>query len=81
MMKSTLHFCLLLAGLLLVSNEVFAQTWEERTVNGDFEGSDYSSFAINVKNEGTRDLDANDIVVDDDDANNHCVRISFTANP
>jgi len=81
MMKRTLHFCLLVAGLLLASNGAFAQTWEERIVNGDFEGSDYSSFAINVKNEGTRDLDANDIVVDDDDANNHCARISFTANP
>lgn len=80
-MKCTLHYCLLLAGLLLASNGAFAQTWEERIVNGDFEGSDYSSFAINVKNEGTRDLDANDIVVDDDDANNHCARISFTANP
>ena len=80
-MKRTLHYCLLLAGLLLAGNGAFAQTWEERIVNGDFEGSDYSSFAINVKDEGSRDLDANDIVVDDDDANNHCARITFTANP
>lgn len=79
-MKCTLHYCLLLAGLLLAGNG-FAQTLEERIVNGDFEGSDYSSFAINVKDEGSRDLDANDIVVDDDDANNHCARITFTANP
>ena len=48
-MKRTLHYCLLLAGLLLAGNGVFAQTLEERIVNGDFEGSDYSSFAINVK--------------------------------
>ena len=75
-MKRTLHYCLLLAGLLLAGNGVFAQTLEERIVNGDFEGSDYSSFAINVKDEGSRDLDANDIVVDDDDANNHCARIT-----
>lgn len=81
MMKRTLHFCLLVAGLLLASNGAFAQTWEERIVNGDFEGSDYSSFAINVKDEGSWNLDANDIVVDDDDANNHCARITFTANP
>ena len=47
-MKRTLHYCLLLAGLLLAGNG-FAQTLEERIVNGDFEGSDYSSFAINVK--------------------------------
>ena len=80
-MKRALYFYSLMAGLLLSSNGAFSQTWEERIVNGDFEGSDYSSFAINVKNEGTRDLDANDIVVDDDDANNHCARISFTANP
>ena len=79
-MKRTLHYCLLLAGLLLAGNG-FAQTLEERIVNGDFEGSDYSSFAINVKDEGSRDLDANDIVVDEDDANNHCARITFTANP
>lgn len=80
-MKRTLHYCLLLAGLLLAGNGVFAQTLEERIVNGDFEGSDYSSFAINVKDEGSRDLDANDIVVDDDDVNNHCAKITFTANP
>lgn len=80
-MKRTLHFYFLLAGLLLVSNGVFAQTWEERVVNGDFEGSDFSSFAVSVKNEGSQDLDSNDIVVDDDDANNHCAKISFTANP
>lgn len=79
-MKRTLHYCLLLAGLLLAGNG-FAQTLEERIVNGDFEGSDYSSFAINVKDEGSRDLDANDIVVDDDDVNNHCAKITFTANP
>ena len=70
-----------LAGLLLACNGVFAQTWEERIVNGDFEGSDFSSFAVSVNNEGSRDIDANDIVVDDDDANNHCARITFTANP
>ena len=42
MMKRTLHFCLLVAGLLLASNGAFAQTWEERIVNGDYEGSDCS---------------------------------------
>lgn len=81
-MRQSLHNFLLMAGLLLASNgAAFAQTWEGRIVNGDFEGSDYSSFAVNVKNEGSRDLDANDIVIDDDDANNHCARITFTANP
>ena len=50
-------------------------------MNGDFEGSDFSSFAVSVNNEGSRDIDANDIVVDDNDANNHCAKIAFTANP
>ena len=80
-MKRILHHFLLMVSLLLTCSGAFAQTWEERIVNGDFEGSDYSSFAINVKGEDSRDLDANDIVVDDGDANNHCARISFTANP
>ena len=80
-MKRILHYFLLVAGLLLTSNGAFAQTWEERIVNGDFEGSDYSSFAINIKDDSSRNLEANDIVVDDGDANNHCAKISFTANP
>ena len=80
-MKRALHFYLLLAGLLLASNVAFSQTWEERIVNGDFEGSDYSGFFVNVKNDGSREFDANDIVVDEADASNHCARISFTANP
>lgn len=75
-MKQLFLFILIFSPML-----ASAQTWEERIVNGDFEGSDYSSFAINVKDESSRDLDANDIVADDDDANNHCVRITFTANP
>ena len=47
-MKRTLHYCLLLAGLLLAGNGAFAQTLEERIVNGDFEGSDYSSFLMTM---------------------------------
>lgn len=39
-MKRASYFYLLLAGLLLSSNGAFSQTWEERIVNGDFEGSD-----------------------------------------
>ena len=48
-MKRILHHFLLMVSLLLTCSGAFAQTWEERIVNGDFEGSDYSSFAINVK--------------------------------
>ena len=80
-MKRTLLFNLLLAGLLLACNGAFAQTWEERIVNGDFEGTDYSSFSVYVNNEDSLVFESNDIVVDDDDASNHCARISFTANP
>ena len=74
-MKRTLQHLLVMAGLLLASSEVFAQEWEERVVNGDFEGSDFSSFAIKPKNEDIRNLEANDIVVDDENANNHYVKI------
>ena len=80
-MKRTLRCCLVLAGLLLAGNEAFAQTWKELIMNSDFEGADYSSFAITIKDEGSRTLDSNDIVVDDSEANNHCAKIAFTANP
>lgn len=80
-MKQTFRLSLLMAGLLLASSGAYAQQWEERIVNGDFEGSDLSSFAIDIKGEGTHNLESTDIVVDDDDANNHCAKISFTANP
>ena len=80
-MKRTLPYLFILVGLLFASSEAFAQEWKELVVNGDFEGSDFSSFAISVKDEGSQNLDANDIVVDDDDASNHCARISFTAYP
>jgi len=80
-MKRTLQLLSLLAGLLLASSGAFAQEWKELVVNGDFEGSDLSSFAIDVKDEGTRDLSPEDIVVDDDDPNNHCAEISFDTNP
>ena len=80
-MKQTIRLLLLITGLLPASSGVSAQQWEERIVNGDFEGSDLSSFAIDIKDEGTHNLESTDIVVDDDDASNHCAKISFIANP
>ena len=80
-MKQTLQLLSLMAGLLFAGSAAYAQEWKELVGNGDFEGSDLGSFAVNIKDEGSRNLDANDIVVDDDDANNHCARLSFTAYP
>ena len=74
---------LLITGLLFASSGVFAQQeWEELVVNGDFEGSDFSSFSIkNIQDDSSQDLTADDIVVDDDDANNHCAKITLTITP
>jgi len=80
-MKRTLQLSFLVIGLLFASSWAYPQEWKELVVNGDFEGSGYSAFSINVANDGSQDLNANDIVVDDNDAINHCAKISFTVSP
>ena len=74
---------LLMTGLLFVCSGAFAQQeWKELVVNGDFEGSDFSSFSIKNSQDGSsQDLTADDIVVDDDDANNHCAKVTLTITP
>lgn len=74
---------LLMTGLLFACSGAFAQQeWEELVVNGDFEGSDFSSFSIQDYRDGSsQDLTADDIVVDDNDANNHCAKITLTITP
>ena len=74
---------LLMTGLLFACSGAFAQQeWEELVVNGDFEGSDFSSFSIKNSQDGSsQDLTADDIVVDDDDANNHCAKVTLTIAP
>ena len=56
---------LLMTGLLFACSGAFAQQeWEELVVNGDFEGSDFSSFSIkNIQDDSSQDLTADDIVV------------------
>ena len=72
-----------MTGLLFACSGAFAQQeWEEFVVNGDFEGSDFSSFSIQDYRDGSsQDLTADDIVVDDNDANNHCAKITLTISP
>ena len=67
-----------MASLLLVCSEVYAQEWKELTINGNFEGSNFSCFFLKIANEDIRNLKSSDIVVDNNDANNHCAQISFT---
>ena len=62
--------------LILTCSGSYAQEWKELVVNGNFEGTDFNAFSINVKDEGSRNLDAGDIVVDDNDTNNHYAKIS-----
>lgn len=81
-MKRTLRLLSLMAGLLLASSGAYAQEWKELVVNGDFEGSDFSSFSIyNTSEQSSQNLTTNDIVVDDNDANNHCAKLAFTTTP
>ena len=81
-MKQTLRLLSLMAGLLLASSGAFAQEEKELIVNGDFEGSDFSSFSVyNTSDQSTQNLTADDIVVDDNDANNHCAKLAFTTSP
>ena len=72
-----------MVGLLLASVGAYAQEeWKELVVNGDFEGSDFSSYSIyNDNDESSQNLTADNIVVDDNDANNHCAKLSFTVSP
>ena len=74
---------LLMTGLLFACSGAFAQQeWKELVVNGDFEGSGFSSFSIqNTQDDSSRNLTADDIVVDDNDANNHCAKITLTITP
>ena len=82
-MKRSLQLLSLMVGLLLASSGAFAQQeWKELVVNGDFEGSDFSSFSIKkTRTDSSQDLTADDVVVDDGDANNHCAKITFTTTP
>ena len=82
-MKRSLQLLSLMVGLLLASSGAFAQQeWKELVVNGDFEGSDFSSFSIqNTRTDSSQDLTADDVVVDDGDASNHCAKITFTTTP
>lgn len=80
-MKQKLQLLFIMAGLLFASSGVYSQEWKEVVVNGDFEGTDLSGFSINIKDGDSRNLEASDIVADDDDANNHIAKISFTAIP
>ena len=77
-MKRTSRLLLLMAGILLASSGVYAQEWNELVVNGNFEGTNFSSFSIKPKNVDIRALVSDDIVVDEDDANNHCVKMDRT---
>ena len=72
-----------MTGLLFACSGAFAQQeWKELVVNGDFEGSGFSSFSIKNSQDGSsQDLTADDIVVDDDDANNHCAKVTLTITP
>ena len=82
-MKRTLRLLSFMVGLLLASVGAYAQEeWKELVVNGDFEGSDFSSYSIyNDNDESSQNLTADNIVVDDNDANNHCAKLSFTVSP
>jgi hypothetical protein len=70
-----------MTGLLFACSSAYAQDWKELVVNGDFEGSDLSSFTINIKDGDSRTLAADEIVVDDKDASNHCAKLAFTEQP
>ena len=74
---------LLMTGLLFVCSGAFAQQeWKELVENGDFEGSGFSSFSIQDYRDGSsQDLTADNIVADDNDANNHCAKITLTITP
>lgn len=80
-MKRLLRLLSVIASLLLVSSWADAQEWKELIVNGDFEGSNLTHFNLNIVDEGARNLTTDDIVVDDNDVNNHCAKISFTSSP
>lgn len=68
-----------MAGLLLVSSGAFAQqTWKELIANGNFEGSDLSNFSISIKDEGSRNLNADDIITE---GSNHYAKLAFTVSP
>lgn len=56
------------------SNPGYFTENNERVINGDLEGTDYSSFAWGY-NYDIKDLTSNEIVVDSDDPNNHCIKI------
>ncbi len=78
-MKRTLRLLSLMAGLLLVSSGVFAQqTWKELIANGNFEGSDLGNFSISIKDEGSRNLNADDIITE---GSNHYAKLAFTVSP
>lgn len=74
---------LLMTGLLFACSGAFAQQeWKELVVNGDFEGSGFSSFSIKNSQDGSsQDLTADNIVADDNDANNHCAKVTLTITP
>ncbi len=82
-MNKTLRLFTLLAVFMLASGYASAQ--EERVINGNFEGTDFGSFCysylISTYSSTISEVTAQDIVVDTDDANNHCVKIISVDNP
>ena len=74
---------LLITGLLFACSGAFAQQeWEERVVNGNLEGADLSSFAYMVNDDGNvLDVSAQNIVVDNNDPDNHCIKLVSKDNP
>lgn len=80
-MKRTSQLLSFMMCFLFACNGVYALEWKQLVVNGNFEGTDLSNYSINVEDEGSRNLDASDIVADDDNADNHCAKISFTDSP
>ena len=74
-MKKTIKLLSLIAGMTIVCGNVFGQDYEERIVNGDLEGSDLSSFAYMLNDESLYDCTSQDVVVDEKNASNHCIKI------
>lgn len=82
-MNKTLRLLSLLAVFLLASGYASAQ--EERVINGNFEGTDFGSFCysylISTYSSTISEVTPQEIVIDTDDANNHCLKIVSVDNP
>ena len=65
-MKRTLHLLLFLAGILFAYNGAYAQERKEFVANGYLETSDLSNSSVNIKNEGSQILNADDVITEGD---------------